>query len=116
MTPLYTDALVELTDEELTLKHYYYPRGGSKKIKLADIEEIVEKIPTVFDGKWRLWGTGSFRVWFARDYQRPKREAIYYVKIKHKFVKAGFTVEDAKVFSTLLERTGLLRRESSRGD
>lgn len=112
MSALYEDSLVQLTDTALTLKHYYYPRGGSKTIKLDDIEEVVEKKPTLFNGKGRLWGTGNFRVWFARDFQRFQRDAIYTVKIKRKFVKAGFSVENSAAFSSLLADKVTLRRES----
>jgi hypothetical protein len=109
MAVLYTDTLVELTDEELILNHYYYPWGGSKRIRLDEIEAIIEKKPALFNGKWRIWGTGSFRIWFARDNHRPTRDAIYYVKIKHKYLKAGFTVEHAAIFSGILANKGLLR-------
>lgn len=108
---VYADALVELTDKTLTLKQYYYPGRGSKTIRLSDIETIIEKKPTLFNGKWRLWGTGSFRVWFALDRKRPTREAIYYVKIKHTFLKAGFSVENAAAFSAALDQAGLLQRD-----
>jgi hypothetical protein len=115
MPTLYQDSLVELTDTVLTLKHYYYPRGGSKTILLADIEEVVEKKPTLFNGKGRLWGTGNFRVWYARDFQRFRREVIYTVRIKRKFVRAGFSVENPAMFSSLLASKVLLRQATNMG-
>jgi hypothetical protein len=110
MQVLYSDELVILTEQQLVLRRYYYPKGD-KAIALADIEEIVECAPTFATGKWRVWGTGNFRIWFARDWKRSKRSAIYHLKIKNRYMRCGFTVEDAPRFSSILENRGLLRRQ-----
>lgn len=110
MPILYADTLVNLTDDELVVKHYYYPRGTDKHIPLSMIHTLVEYPPLFRYGKWRLWGTGSFHIWFARDWERPQRTAIYQLILKYQRVKVGFTVEDAPRFSACMEAKGLLTR------
>jgi hypothetical protein len=108
--PVYSDSLVELTAATLTLKNYYFPTRGAKVIKLTDIQEVVEKENTLFNGKGRIWGTGNFRIWFACDFHRPQRDVIYRVRYKNAWIQSGFTVEDSAAFSAALAQTGLLRR------
>lgn len=70
---LYKDILVEIKDYSTTLKNYYFP-FGSKKILFKDIENIEIKEPTLFNGKWRIWGTDNFSYWFSLDFSRPSRK------------------------------------------
>ena len=107
----YADNLVELTDEALLIKHYYFPFGGPRIIRLSDIEAITAKEPSLQNGQWRLWGTTTFQIWFARDLNRAQRPVIYHVEIRGQVMKVGFTVEDAARFSDVLAQTGLLWQE-----
>lgn len=103
----YEDRFVELTDKRLTLRWYYFP-GGSKRILLSDIEEIVEQSPPALTSRGRIWGTSTFRVWFALDWGRPWRSAVYIAKIREHAIRAGFSVENPGQFKEILEAKGLL--------
>jgi len=61
-------------------------------------------------GKWRIWGTWFLDIWYAMDFERPKREAIFIVHIKNKRMKVGFTVEDSRKFAELIFQKVPFRR------
>lgn len=88
---LYRDSLIEITNNSIILKHYYFP-FGSKKILFKEIGNIEVKEPTLINGKWRIWGTGNFFYWFPLDFSRPMRKKIFFITYKTQRIKSGFTV------------------------
>lgn len=60
----YSDNLVSLTDEDIVFFNYYFPNRKEKHVKIDDIESITVLEPTLRNGKWRIHGTGNFKVWF----------------------------------------------------
>ena len=105
--PLYSDGLVELTDEAILFRHYYFPIGGSRSIPIVDIKQIEQRPPTLSNGKWRLWGTSNFRQWFPVDWRRPKRDAIFFLIRSGRKKKIGFTVEDNEEFVEAVKNSGI---------
>ena len=102
---LYQDSLIEIKEDFITLKNYYFPSMSSKEILFANIEKIEIKQPTLWSGKWRIQGTGDFRTWYPMDSSRPKRDKIFLIKYKNKWMRTGFTVEDsAKVERILMSK------------
>jgi len=99
---LYYDSLVQITQDEIIFDHYYFPIGGKKAVRLADIERITVRPPTLWNGKWRLHGTGNFKTWFPQDYKRPKRDRIFFVTLRNQWVNIGFTVENGDQVEKLL--------------
>jgi hypothetical protein len=74
------------------------------------VQYVKEKPPTLWNGKWRLHGTGDplFRIWFPADYDRPSRDKIFAMKVKNKWIRIGFTVENSLAVSELFKTKGLL--------
>jgi hypothetical protein len=103
---LYKDKLIEITDNYLLLKQYYFPSLKPKTICLKDIENIKVLPPTLANGKWRLQGSGNFRIWFSLDIDRPKRDKIFLVTLKNKWIKSAFTAEDSEAVLKILESPG----------
>jgi hypothetical protein len=104
---LYKDSLVEIRDDSITLKNYYFP-FISKKVLFKDIENIEIKESTLFNGKWRIWGTGNFSYWFPLDFLRPSRKEIFLITYKNQQIKSGFTVVNSdKVENILREKEWL---------
>jgi len=106
----YKDKLIEIYGDMVVFKNYYFPTG-SKSIKLSQVDYVEEKAPTLGNGKWRLHGTGDllFRIWFPADYERPSRDKIFVMKVKDKWIRIGFTVENSYAVSELFKTKGLLR-------
>ena len=106
--PIYSDSLVIITEDAIIFKRYYYPTREPKRVLFADINLIVVKKPTIWNGKWRLHGTGTFATWFPEDQQRPSREKIFFAKLKKQWVKIAFTVEDSERVEEILRGKKLL--------
>ena len=79
---LYKDILVEISDDSITLKNYYFP-FISKKVLFKDIEKIEVKKPNLWNGKWKIWGTSNFSYWFPIDFSRPLRKEIFFITYKN---------------------------------
>ena len=109
-TDEYRDKLIEISDDTIVFKNYYFP-SGSKTIKLSQAEYVEAKEPTMRNGKYRLHGTGDllFRIWFPADYDRPGRDKIFVMKVRGKWIRIGFTVENSYIVSELFKTRGLLR-------
>src|SRR4051794_16628905 len=102
MYTLYNDALVEITERSLIIKNCYLP-GLSKKIPVGEIVSIQVLEPTLWSGKWRFWGTSTFQTWFAMDFNRAGRDAIFLVNFNAGWFQIGFTVESSADFIRILE-------------
>lgn len=107
---VYSDKLVEITDSSILFRWYYFP-FGSKRIRLCDVDCIVEKNPTLLNGKWRIHGTGDFRTWFPCDWKRPTRSKIFIIRFQNKRKRIGFTVEDSETVTKILKEKRLLRED-----
>jgi hypothetical protein len=106
----YKDGLIEITDQEIIFRRYYFPFGGDKHVLLSQIESIQVKPPSFFGGSWRLWGTGDplFRTWFPLDGARPNRDRIFIASVRGKSPRIGFTVENSEQVTSILKERGLL--------
>jgi hypothetical protein len=106
---VYNDALVEITDDFIRLKRFYFPFAISKRIPLQTIERIEVLKPALATGKWRLWGSGDFQVWFPLDCRRYARDSIFYIHVKDSSIRYGFTVLDSNQVSEILKSKNLIK-------
>ena len=109
MSTIYNDSLIEINDQEVVFHRYYFPFSGDKRVPLSRIESIQVRPPSLFNGSWRLWGTGDLRTWFPKDYKRPSRDRIFVAFLRDSFRRIGFTVEDSQKVISILQERGLLR-------
>ena len=116
----YTDDLVEISDDALVLKRYYFP-FGTRRLEFSEIERIAAEAPTMANGRWRLWGsnrvptwTGPARLrWFPLDWRRPSRDRIFLVTLANHAASIGFTVENSQRVESILRMKGLLEERAS---
>lgn len=101
----YSDALLDITDEEIVLKRYYFP-FGDKRVAFADIERIETEEPTWRNGKWRVWGTGTLKTWFPLDWRRPSRDRLFFIDLSTSPFRIGFTAEDSRCVLAILKEKG----------
>jgi hypothetical protein len=106
---LYSDKLISITEKDIIFYNYYFPTGRKKHIRIDDIECISVMEPTLKNGKWRIHGTGNFKVWFPKDKNRPKRDRIFIVTLQNQWVNIGFTVEDGDAVENLLRSKSLIK-------
>ncbi|MFZ1280024.1 MAG: hypothetical protein WAR59_04255 [Ignavibacteriaceae bacterium] len=102
---LYIDRLVRISETSITFFNYYYPSSKSLTVPFHNVKKVVSLMPTLLNGKYRLWGTSSFFTWFPKDFKRSTRDKIFILYRKNKRVKIGFTAVDSqKVFEIILEK------------
>jgi hypothetical protein len=106
-TLLYSDTLVEITDDAICFKDYYFP-VGSKSVRFSDIERIMAVKPNWHNGQYRIQGTGDLQTWFPRDWHRPSRSELFFVYLRGSSRRIGFTVEAADQVETILRDKHLL--------
>jgi hypothetical protein len=104
---LYSDRLVEISAETILFRRYYFPIGA-KRLKLSDIERVVVKLPSFATGRYRLQGSAGLHTWSPMDLQRPRRSKIFYLILRHKTLRIGFTVEDETAVEHILREKNLL--------
>ena len=105
---LYSDHLVTITNGSITFNNYSLllrPR----RVAFADIDHIDVKEPSVTTGKYRLWGSGNFTMWFPMDGGRSSRDRIFHAYLKGRGMNVGFTVENSSVVTAILQSRGLIR-------
>ncbi|MGI4789638.1 MAG: hypothetical protein ACRYFS_12395 [Janthinobacterium lividum] len=110
MTPenlLYSDSLVEITEDSICFKDYYFP-VGSKEVRFSEIDTITEKKPTWWNGKYRVQGTGDLQTWFPKDWHRPSRSKLFFAHLRGSSRCIGFTVENAGLVEQILRGKSLL--------
>lgn len=104
---IYSDELVDIDDNGIRLKKYYFPSAKEKFVKFSYILRIEKRQPTLINGKYRYWGTGDFRTWFPLDLNRPKRDFIFFIRLSTQKTRIGFTVENTKAFIEAAESKGI---------
>lgn len=105
---LYSDKLVEIDDDSILFRYYYFP-FGSKRISLDTIKHIEILKPALKNGKYRLHGTGDFRTWYPCDVKRPSRDQIFLITFKKGWWRTGFTVERSGFVQLMFEKNGLVK-------
>jgi hypothetical protein len=106
---LYTDGLVTITKDTITLNNYYF-FGVSKKIPISNIERIEVKESNIYNGKYRLWGSTGLMVWFPLDWGRSGRDRIFHLYQKGKSFIIGFTVKNGALVESILQQMQLIRQ------
>ena len=104
---IYSDKLVEITEDSILFRNYYFP-FGSRRVVFSEIESVVAKEPTLSNGKWRVHGTVDFLTWFPRDWRRSSRDRIFFISFPQRRRRIGFTVEDSQTVTNILTDRGLL--------
>jgi hypothetical protein len=107
VTILYTDTLLDITDEAITLKKFSLLRRP-KRLLFSEIERVEARAPSVQSGKWRIWGSGDFRTWFPFDRHRSQRDTIFVVFLQTSWRRLAFTAEDSIRVRRILVQKGLL--------
>lgn len=104
---IYSDKLVEITEDSITFKNYCFP-FGSKRVQFVRIDRVELREPSLASGEWRLWGTSFVPWWFPLDRKRPSKDKIFVVQLRDSTRRIGFTVENSSQVQAILRNKGLL--------
>ncbi|POX87438.1 hypothetical protein C3477_04810 [Mycobacterium kansasii] len=76
MTALYEDAGLVLDDDGITIRRYYFPFAGPKRIPHRDVTDVTTEQMGWASGKGRLWGATDPRYWFPLDLKRGGKNTL----------------------------------------
>ncbi len=79
MTATYTDRWIELNENELTIRGYYFPWGPAKRIPYEKIRHVTRVTLGAINGRARIWGTANPGVWTNLDPRRPTKHTGFLI-------------------------------------
>jgi hypothetical protein len=101
---LYEDAGLRLDEDEITIRHYYFPWAGPKRIAYGEVRQILTQPMSWLSGKGRLWGASDPRYWFPLDTHRPSKRILLVLDIGRR-VRPCITPDDPdRVIELLRDR------------
>ena len=106
---IYSDSLVSINHSSILFRRYSLFEKD-RLVLLSDIEKIVAKKTSIWNGKFRFHGTGDFKTWFPKDFQRYKRDKIFFAFISNKWWRIGFTVENSAAVMKIFSEKGLIKK------
>jgi hypothetical protein len=92
----YADPRIEMTAEELRIRHYYLPFGG-KRIPLGEIRSVGRVEIGPLRGRLRIWGTANPRYWASFDPSRPRKTTGFVLDLGGR-VQPFITPDDPAAF------------------
>jgi hypothetical protein len=101
---LYSDKLISITDDALYIDGFLL---GSKCVPFSRIKTIKILKPTIWNGKFRIVGSGDLRTWFPSDSSRTSRDMIFVVLMHGKWIRYGFTAEDSATVKQIFQNLKL---------
>ena len=103
-TVLYDDGRCLLDEDGLTLRHYYFPLGTSKRIRYGQIQEFRAQPMTWLTGKGRGWGTSNPNFWLPLDMTRHRKDTLIVLDVGAHVKPAFSPDEPVEVLRVLRER------------
>ncbi len=106
MSKDYNDVKIECTEAGVRIHDYYFPKL-TKDIPYRSIKGMRRFEMTALRGRWRIWGTGTFRYWANLDVNRPKKKIGFLLDLG-KFINPFITPDDPDAAEAVIrERAGL---------
>jgi hypothetical protein len=101
---LYEDSGLRLDEDGITIRRYYFPLAGSKRIAYSDIQSIKSEQMTWNSGKGRIWGAGDPRYWFPLDIRRRRKQTLLVLGLGRRVRPCISPDDPARVIGLLRER------------
>lgn len=96
----YHDRWIDLTDDEVVIRAYYFP-WGTKRIPYDEIRHVQRVDLGAVNGRGRIWGTANPRVWASLDPGRPSKRAGFLID-SGRSVKPLMTPDDPQAAEAVL--------------
>jgi hypothetical protein len=101
MANLYEDGEIVCTDTEISIR-WYYP-WGAKRVAYPAIRGVERVGVAHFAGRWRIWGSTTFRYWANLDLGRPRKKVGFIFDIG-RGVRPFVTPDDPDAFEGALRQ------------
>lgn len=73
---LYEDTGLRLDEDGITIRRYYFPWAGAKRIAYTKIRGVKAKPMSWARGKGRIWGAFDPRYWYPLDPRRARKQTL----------------------------------------
>ncbi|WAC90597.1 hypothetical protein [Mycobacterium sp. Aquia_213] len=101
---LYEDSGLRLDEDGITIRRYYFPLAGPKRIAYGEIRGIKTEQMTFASGGGRIWGATDPRYWFPLDIRRSRKKTLLVLDVGAR-VKPCITPDDPdRVIELLRDR------------
>ena len=98
----YSDEVIILNKDELTINKYYYPLKKKKIIKIGNINNIKLIEMDRMSGKYTFYGFCWKFYWYHLDKKRPQKKYAIIINEKNNSITIGITPNDTqKCFQVL---------------
>ena len=101
---LYEDAGLLLDENGITIRRYYFPMAGPKRIAYTDIQGVKSEKMTGLSGKGRFWGASDPRYWFPLDIRRRRKQTLLVLGLGRRVRPCISPDDPARVIGLLRER------------
>jgi hypothetical protein len=101
MANLYEDGEIISTDTEIRIR-WYYP-WGVKRVAYSSIHGVERVGVAHFAGRWRIWGSTTFRYWANLDPGRPRKKVGFIFDLG-RAVRPFVTPDDPDAFEGALRQ------------
>jgi hypothetical protein len=98
---LYDDGGVRLDENGVTIRRYYFPWAGPKRISYADIRQVQARPMGWLTGRLRGWGTAHPGYWFPLQLLRFRKNTVLVFDLG-RAVKPCVSPDDPNQVMTLL--------------
>lgn len=112
--PLYQDQFVDICQDHLNIKRYYFPFGQEKRITIGPGSGV--SFATDRELGQKVWGMTLNNVWWALDWSRDpglgarRRRLGVVITVRDETFRKGFSVEDEaaalRALKSVVPRTG----------
>lgn len=79
----YRDKTLAIDAHTLTIRRYYFPWAGAKRIPLSSVRAVQRAPLSFFGGRGRLWGSSTLRYWANLDTGRPRKDVGFALDLGH---------------------------------
>jgi hypothetical protein len=101
---LYEDAGLTLDEHGITIRRYYFPMAGHKRIAYPDIRAVTAQPITWNSGKGRFWGASDPRYWFPLDFRRGSKQTLLILDVGARVKPCITPVDPDRVMELLSSR------------
>lgn len=107
MKTLYQDTNLTLDEVGITIRGYYFPHYGARRIPWRSLRSVDEQSLTWRVGKYRIWGMGLQLWWFNCDVQRGRKSRVF-VLDTGSALRAAITPDEPEKLREALRARGFL--------
>ena len=100
-TVLYDDGGLRLDQDGVTIRRYYFPWAGSKRISYRELRHVEARPMGALTGRGRIWGTTVPGYWLPLDLGRPRKQTLVVLDIG-RTVRPALSPDDSHQVLALL--------------